>query len=103
MTGGVARWLKANLAVSTAALALASAVGGSLISVTLFYSQITMSERTHTTEIASLHHDMQSVDGRLNVVTDALNSADKRMALLEAQLKWAGQHIEAGAVRRPSR
>lgn len=93
MTEGVTRWLKANLAISTAALALASAIGGGLISATMFYSQITTSERNHTTEIASLHMDMRSVDGRLNTVTDALNSADKRMSLLEAQLRWAGQHI----------
>lgn len=80
------RWLKANLAISTAALALVSAVAGGLISVTLFYADITHSEHAHTAEIASIHLDMLSVDGRLNAL-------DKRLSLQEAQLKWAGEHI----------
>ena len=83
---GVVRWLKANLALSTAALAILSAAAGGLVSATLAYAHMTARE-------AQLEAQLTQLDSHLSQVMGDYTAVDKRVSLLEAQLTWAANRI----------
>lgn len=110
------QWLRDNVTILTALCALVVWSFGVTVVTSLAWRSvtdaITLSQndiRDHRLELQSLHKDLSSVDGRflskdredndLRRGRDGeLAEVNRRLSLIEWQLKWAGDRLSTGPV-----
>lgn len=96
-------WFRVNLALLMAASGVLATAVGFLISATVRITTMQAATDEQARQLGQLHLDMVSVDARFHDQQRAEQAAqaeqDKRLALLEQQLKWAIDRVPSSLSR----